>query len=127
MLTLQVPELTNPQARELLKQSQTRIRSIALLPEKLYGAPSLAHVDVAGYLFGTATSLTEAYSVTDDLILTVGAEDLWLGMDAALSCGLIVNELLSNALKHDLPCRQKGGSGGRPASGGRRDRPRGRR
>ena len=108
MLSLQVPQLESLQALELLKQSQTRIRAIALLHEKLYRSPSLAQVDVAGYLRGLASSLTEAYRVTDNVVLSVRADDLGLGMDAALSCGLIVNELLSNALKHGFPARRQG-------------------
>ena len=108
MLNLQMRQSTSPQVLELLKQSQTRIRSIALLHEKLYQSPSLAQVDVAGYLRGLATGLAGTYGVTDEVVLSVGAQDLQLGMDATLSCGLIVNELLSNALKHAFPGGRRG-------------------
>ncbi len=108
MLALQMRQVTSPQAIELLKESQTRIRSIALLHEKLYQSPSLARVDIPGYLRGIATELMGTYGVTDQVALSVGAEDLRLGMDAAISCGLIVNELLSNALKHAFPGGRRG-------------------
>ncbi|HEX9290045.1 MAG TPA: histidine kinase dimerization/phosphoacceptor domain -containing protein [Anaeromyxobacteraceae bacterium] len=108
MLNLQMRQITSPQVLELLKQSQTRIRSIALLHEKLYQSPSLAQPDVAGYLRGLATGLAGTYGVTDEVVLSVRAQELRLGMDATLSCGLIVNELLSNALKHAFPGGRRG-------------------
>ncbi len=108
LLNLQMRQITSTEALELLRESQTRIRSIALLHEKLYQSPSLARVDIPGYLRGVATGLMGTYGVRDQVVLSVGAEDLRLGMDAAISCGLIVNELLSNALKHAFPGGRRG-------------------
>ncbi|MBX3468505.1 MAG: PAS domain S-box protein [Planctomycetes bacterium] len=109
MLSLQLDQLSDPKALELFKESQTRVRSIALFHETLYQSRDLARVDVAEYLRGLATGLFATYGVDPGRIaLAVDAEDVPLGVDAAISCGLIVNELLSNALKHAFPAGAAG-------------------
>jgi PAS domain S-box-containing protein len=109
MLNLQVGQLSDPQALSLFKESQTRVRSIAMFHEKLYQSPDLARIDIGGYLSGLATSLFVTYGVNpDDVTLEIRAAHVPLGVDAAISCGLIVNELVSNSLKHAFPARRKG-------------------
>jgi PAS domain S-box-containing protein len=104
MLNLQMDQITDRQALDLFQESQTRVRSIAMFHEKLYQSKDLAHVDIVGYLQGLATSLFATYGVDPNAIsLSLEVEDLPLGVDAAISCGLIVNELVSNALKHAFP------------------------
>ncbi|MCO5167966.1 MAG: PAS domain S-box protein [Planctomycetes bacterium] len=106
MLNLQLEQLSDPKALELFKESQARVRSIALFHEKLYQSRDLARVDVAEYLRGLATGLFATYGVSPERIaLAIEAEDVPLGVDAAISCGLIVNELVSNVLKHAFPDR----------------------
>jgi len=104
MLNLQMNQISDPRALELFQESQSRVRSIALFHEKLYQSKDLARVDVAEYLKGLATGLFATYGVDPDrLQLSVRADDVPLGVDAAISCGLIVNELVSNSLKHAFP------------------------
>ncbi|HVE87933.1 MAG TPA: PAS domain S-box protein [Myxococcales bacterium] len=104
MLNLQADQLTDPLALSLFKESQSRVRSIALFHEKLYQSKDLAHVDIAEYLKGVTAGLFSAYGVNaDHVVLSIQVEDVPLGVDAAISCGLIVNELASNALKHAFP------------------------
>jgi PAS domain S-box-containing protein len=104
MLNLQVDQLADPEALALFKESQTRVRSIALFHEKLYQSKDLARVDIADYLKGLATDLFATYGVNpDEIALDLDTDDVPIGVDAAISCGLIVNELVSNALKHAFP------------------------
>jgi PAS domain S-box-containing protein len=104
MLNLQIDQLADPSAIALFKESQTRVRSIALFHEKLYQSKDLARVDIAEYLAGLATDLFAAYGVNpEEIALHLDAENVPLGVDAAISCGLIVNELVSNAIKHAFP------------------------
>ena len=109
MLNLQMDQLSDTKAIELFKESQNRVRSIALFHEKLYQSRDLARVEIAEYLKGLANGLFATYGVNpDDIVLTVHTEDIPLGVDAAISCGLIVNELVSNSLKHAFPARRRG-------------------
>jgi two-component sensor histidine kinase len=109
MLNLQMGQLADTKAIELFKESQNRVRSIALFHEKLYQSRDLGRVEIAEYLKGLANGLFATYGVNpEDIVLAVHAEDIPLGVDAAISCGLIVNELVSNALKHAFPAHRKG-------------------
>jgi PAS domain S-box-containing protein len=109
MLNLQMEKLSDAQAIELFKESQNRVRSIALFHEKLYQSKDLGRVEIAEYLKGLANGLFATYGVNpDDIVLAIHTEDIPLGVDAAISCGLIVNELVSNSLKHAFPERRKG-------------------
>jgi PAS domain S-box-containing protein len=109
MLNLQREKLSDAKAIELLTESQNRVRSIALFHEKLYQSKDLGRVEIAEYLKGLANGLFVTYGVNpDDIVLTVHAEDIPLGVDAAMSCGLIVNELVSNSLKHAFPEHRRG-------------------
>ncbi len=109
MLNLQLDQLSDAASRDHFKESQTRVRSIALFHEKLYQSKNLARIDIADYLRGLTTDLLTTYGVNpDDVALTVGADDVPLSVDAAISCGLIVNELVSNSLKHAFEGRARG-------------------
>jgi two-component sensor histidine kinase len=102
-------QLSDAKAIGLFKESQNRVRSIALFHEKLYQSRDLGRVEIAEYLKGLAHDSFATYGVNpDDIVLAVHTEDIPLGVDAAISCGLIVNELVSNSLKHAFPDRRKG-------------------
>jgi two-component sensor histidine kinase len=104
MLNLQMDQISDPMALELFQESQSRVRSIALFHEKLYQSRDLAQIDIAEYLKSIATGLFATYGIGPErLTLVLDAEEIRLSVDAAISCGLIVNELISNSLKHAFP------------------------
>src|SRR6476469_6000291 len=109
MLNLQMDQLSDAKAIGLFKESQNRVRSIALFHEKLYQSRDLGRVEIAEYLKALAHDSFATYGVNpDDIVLAVHTKDIPLGVDAAISCGLIVNELVSNSLKHAFPGRRQG-------------------
>lgn len=109
LLNLESGHLRTRDAYEMFKESQSRIRSMALVHEKLYQANDLARVDVAEYVRGLASHLFRCYGANSGKIgLQVDTEGICLGIDEAVPCGLIINELLSNSLKHAFPAGQAG-------------------
>ncbi|MGQ0644327.1 MAG: sensor histidine kinase [Elusimicrobiota bacterium] len=91
-----------------LRESQDRIQAIALVHEKLYGSDSLSSIDMGQYAEGLASQLIRSYDGSERIGLQVRADRVSLGVETALSCGLILNELVSNALKHAFPNGQRG-------------------
>ena len=86
----------------LLGESQSRIRSMALIHEKLYDSKNFARIDLAGYVRGLSQGLFQTYKINPgeiDLIIQAG-DDVYVDINKAIPCGLILNELISNALKH---------------------------
>ena len=104
LLNLQSSQIVDPQIKSLF-DSQNRVQSMALIHEKLYQSEDLARVDFRYYLHTLSMTLYQSYLQTSQAV-TVGVEvetGLRLGIDQAIPCGLIVNELVSNALKHAFP------------------------
>jgi len=85
----------------LLNESQRRIRSMALIQEKLYSSGLLAEIDFADYVESLIDELLQMYNIPlGTVTFTTDIENVRLGLDTVIPCGLIVNELTSNSLKH---------------------------
>jgi PAS domain S-box-containing protein len=109
LLSLQSSYLTDAGTRELFAESQNRVRSMALIHEKLYQSDDFVAIDFAEYINGLAGYLYRSYATNPDHVrLIVDVVGTTLGMDAAVPCGLIINELLSNALKYAFPGDEQG-------------------
>jgi PAS domain S-box-containing protein len=109
LLNLQAGHVADEEARRTLKESQLRIRSMALIHEKLYQTRDLSKIDFASYLQSLAAYLFQFFKVDADQIrLESDLEDVHLDINAAVPCGLLVNELISNALKYAFPGGRKG-------------------
>ena len=108
MLNLQSGYIVDENAFELFKESQNRVKSMALIHELLYQSENLARVNFAEYIHSLARFLFLSYDVGDKIDLKVNVENVRLGLDTAISCGLILNELISNCLKHAFPDGNKG-------------------
>ena len=101
LLYLQEDYMKDAKGVEILRESQNRVKSMALIHEQLYGTADLAKIDFGRYIQGLTANLFDAYGIDPVRIgLNVQADDIALGVDMAVPCGLIINELVSNALKH---------------------------
>jgi PAS domain S-box-containing protein len=101
LLKLHALQITDPVARSVFHDSQERVRSIALLHEKLYQSPNLGRIDVRPYAETLAQTLLRTYGPAAGMPkVLVQAEGVYLPMGAALPFGLILNELVTNSLKH---------------------------
>lgn len=109
LLDLQAIKSTNPELAGMLRESQNRIRSMALIHQTLYQSQNFAHVDFQRFLDELLPRLTQAYaSMSNVVTIAVDAHDVKLPINEAIPCGLIVNELVSNALKHGFAEQQNG-------------------
>jgi PAS domain S-box-containing protein len=109
LLNLQSRAVSDPAVLDLLRDSQNRVRSMALVHEKLYRSPDLARIDLAEYAHSLAGQLLRSYAdQAGRVALRVQAAGCWLDVDTAVPCGLIINELVSNALKHAFPDQRAG-------------------
>ena len=101
LLDLQAERLTDPQVREVFKESQSRIKSIALVHETLYQSEGLARLDFRTYVQSLVAHLFRANLGRERVVrFDLRMPDVTLSLTAAVPCGLMINELVSNALKH---------------------------
>ena len=104
LLNLQAIRVKNPAALEALRETQSRIRSMALLHETLYREGNVARVNCAAYLGQLCAHLAHAFGNGQGRIrLDHRSAAVELEIDDAIPCGLMVNELVSNAFKHAFP------------------------
>jgi two-component sensor histidine kinase/DNA-binding response OmpR family regulator len=104
LLDLQSDYIEDEQTRQLFQESRNRVKSMALIHERLYRAQDLAKVDFAEYIQSLARDVFRSYRThATGIALRVNVEDVFLGVDTAIPCGLMINELVSNALKYAFP------------------------
>ena len=109
LLRLQSRYIKDEKALELLDESQNRIRSMALIHEKLYQSQDLSRIDFSDYIAKMITHLFAIYKVDFSRIRhRVDANKIQLDINRAIPCGLIINELITNALKHAFPEDREG-------------------
>src|SRR5258708_9324348 len=109
LLRLQSRQIEDPATRALFDATQDRIRSMALVHEKLYQSTNLSRIDFPEYVKTLGGLLLNSFGVdTSTVRLEVDGNGVYLNIDVAVPCGLIVNELLSNALKHAFHDRRGG-------------------
>jgi PAS domain S-box-containing protein len=109
LLHLQSAYVQDPDAKRMYKESQSRVRSMALVHSILYESTDLASLDFAAYVRRLSSHLLQSYSVDPGAVtLQVKAQPVHFTIETAVPCGLVVNELVSNALKHAFPAGRRG-------------------
>lgn len=109
LLRLQAVTLDNTKAVEIFKECQNRIKAMSLVHEKFYLSQDLSNIDFETYVKDLIKTLTQSYGISQDKItLDVNIENVSLEIDTAISCGMIINELISNSLKYAFPQSAKG-------------------
>ncbi|MCE9600324.1 MAG: PAS domain S-box protein [Spirochaetia bacterium] len=104
LIDLQSDFVEDQKALEVLRECQNRVRSISLIHERLYQSRDLAQVDFPEYIRQLMAQLLRSYGVSPDRVtMKIDVTDIRLGLDIAIPCGLIIHELVSNALKHAFP------------------------
>ncbi|MDG4560420.1 MAG: DUF3369 domain-containing protein [Candidatus Competibacter sp.] len=111
LLDLQAGYVEDPIVRDQLRESRNRVRSMALIHERLYQIPNLAQINLAEYAHDLVMHLISAYAtpereITARVAVTTG--EPVLSVEIAVPCGLIINELVTNALKHAFAIRRTG-------------------
>ena len=109
LLSLQSEYVKDKQAVELFRQSQFRVKSMALLHERLYETEDLAHINFSDYIRDMTNELLFSYGPdAGNIKLKINVKDVFPSVDVAVPCALIINELVTNCLKHAFP-RSKAG------------------
>ena len=104
LLGLQARYIQDEKFLNIFKECQNRVRSMALVHEKLYQARDLAIIDFQEYVDYLIRGLYRSYGVSPEQIpYKIHVEDITIAIDLAVPCGLIINELVSNALKYAFP------------------------
>ncbi len=101
LFELQLDTTDNDQARKVLRDSQSRLQSVALVHDKLYKTSSLTDIEMDQYIRELVQSLYETFGARQKSInIEFDIDDIYLDIDRALPCGLLINEITINAFKH---------------------------
>lgn len=101
LLNLQAGYVKDPRDKEIFIESQNRIRSMSLVHENLYKSSDLARIDFNSYVRNLVNDLIRSYGIlSDKLEVLIDINDITLGVDTAIPLGLMINEMVSNSLKH---------------------------
>jgi len=103
LLSLQSSQVNDEETMDLFRESENRARSMALIHERLYRSEDLKNIDLAEYLGRLASEIFRSYSADSRIRMNLEIDELRVDVETAVPLGLIVNELLTNAVKHAFP------------------------
>ncbi len=108
LLALQSARINDPKVIEAMKETQNRVHSMSMIHQKLYQGKDLATIEMKDYFTNLGNYIINAFGAQDRVEVVCHMDELELDIDIALPVGLIVNELLTNALKHAFPSNERG-------------------
>lgn len=109
LINLQMRQVDDKQLKQIMAETQNRVRAMSLVHEKLYQSENLSQIDLSDYTRFLATHLFSYYGVNfQKVALEITIEKVMLDINTAIPLSLIINELVSNALKHGFPFDRKG-------------------
>lgn len=111
LLNLQSENITDSHSLEKFKESQNRVRSMALVHEKLYESKDLSRINFSEYIEAFTDVVNRSYNITEGRVklhLNVDIGESYFNIDTAIPCALMLNELVSNAFKYAFPDQRKG-------------------
>ncbi|MBN1350006.1 hypothetical protein JXJ21_11395 [candidate division KSB1 bacterium] len=109
LIYLQSRTIHDEDTAQLFRESENRVKSMALVHEKLYNSKDLAHIDFPQYIRSLVNHLYQSYKLASENIkIKCHIDPIVLNIYTAIQCGMIVNELLSNSLKHAFPGLKEG-------------------
>ena len=103
LLNLQSGNVSDDKDLELFIESRDRVRSMAMIHEKLYQSENLSKINFKDYLENLTQQLLMSYDLTGKVNLNFDCDDVFMGIETAVPCGLLVNELITNSMKHAFP------------------------
>ncbi|MFC2157631.1 PAS domain S-box protein [Acidobacteriota bacterium] len=109
LLRIQATQIDDKDMKEMFELSQNRIRAMALVHESLYKSRDLAMIDFSYYLSQLVTHLAVVYRLEErNIRINFFVKNIFMDINKAIPCGLIINELASNSIKHGFPDRTSG-------------------
>lgn len=109
LLNLQSFHIKDENALNVFRESQNRVKSMAMIHEKLYQSKDIASIDFADYTSSLVSGIFSSYEIdTNHIKLKIDAQQILMGIDTAIPCGLIINELVTNSIKHAFVGRENG-------------------
>jgi two-component sensor histidine kinase len=109
LLRMQSRVMQDPAFRDALLECQNRVAAMALIHDKLYRARDLARVSFPEYVRDLTNNILTSYTLPASSVrVNLDVDDMSLSLDSAVPCGLILNELISNCLKHAFPLGHSG-------------------
>jgi PAS domain S-box-containing protein len=109
LLKIQSSYVDDESIKQLFKESQNRVQSMSLIHQKLYQSKDLAHIDFRDYIETVTTHLQHSFGILEDRVrIKIDVHNIVMSIDNAIPAGLIINELVTNALKHAFNGETKG-------------------
>jgi two-component system, sensor histidine kinase PdtaS len=109
LLNLQTKYVNDVEAIDVLQESQNRVKSMAMIHEKIYQSNDLEEINFTDYIKSLISNLIHTYNIDQNLVKsTFKIENITLNMETAVPCGLIISELVSNSLKYAFPNKMHG-------------------